>query len=652
MKRSTLALATVFYFLALVPTQRPVSAKDTWLSVRSNNFVLVGNASEKEIRQVATRLEQFRDVFSHLFPGMKFTSPVPTTVVVFKSDDSYKPFKPVADGKMVEVSGYFQPGRDVNYITLTTEKRRENPYGIIFHEYVHLLVNNTLGKTNIPPWFNEGLAEYYSTFDIEDDRKVYLGNLLYGHLELLRSTQLVPLGKLFAVDYYSLERNKHDARGIFYAESWALVHYLIQGNEGKRRKQLGAFLDLLRKSTSVETAFRQAFQTDYAGMLKELKDYIQGHSFQVQLATFEKKLVFDSDLKTVPITEAEAQAYLGDLLYHIHRPDDATAKLKQALALDSKLPAAHASLGMVLLEQKKFAEAKEQLQEAVGGNSTNHLTHYYYAYSLSREVMKEGQPVYGFPAETAQTMRAELRRAIELKPDFPESYNLLAFLNLVTGEQLDDSIAMIKRAVALSPGNEQFLFVLAQLYLRKQDFDQARKVVEPLAANGADPQIRTNAKSLLASLASIQEQIARLGAGSEVAAADLPNRPLLSVNPTGQTNTTENIDPSSYLRDALRRPAEGEMQVEGILLRIECAAKVISFVVRVGDRLLKLKTDSFENIDITTFSSDVAGEISCGSRKSENAVVVCYRPSRDARAKTDGLIRSIEFVPKDFKLKS
>ncbi len=70
---------------------------------------------------------------------------------------------------------------------------------------------------------------------------------------------------------------------------------------------------------------------------------------------------------------------------------------------------------------------------------------------------------------------------------------MLAFVNLVTGDQLDESIEMIKRAVALSPGSEEFLFVLAQLYLRKQDIEEARKVIEPLASTGADPQIRARA---------------------------------------------------------------------------------------------------------------------------------------------------------------
>lgn len=640
-KRLTVVLAIIFYSVAVLPGSHPAHAKDTWVSVRSANFFLVGNASEKDVRQVATRLEQFREVFSRLFPRTTFTSPIPTTVIVFKSDSSYKPFKPVVEGKTMALAGYFQPGREVNYITLTTEKREQNPYAVIFHEYVHLLVNNTMGRTNIPTWFNEGLAEYYSTFDIEDDQKIHLGNLIDSHIYLLRTSQLIPLDKLFAIDYYSLDRNKHDARGIFYAQSWALVHYLIQGNQGKRARQLGVFLDQLRQNIPPEKAFRQAFQSDFAAMQKELRDYIQRHSFQSQIVTLKQKLELSGEMQAAPVSEAEAFAYLGDLLFHIRRPEDAKLRLEQALELDPKLAMAHASLGMVLLQNQKFSEAKEHLKQAVAANSNNYLAHYYYAYALSREVIAEGQPVHELPAETARIMRAELTRAIELKPDFPESYHLLAFVNLVGGEQLDESIVMINRAVALSPGSEEFLFVLAQLHMRKQDFQEAQKVLEPLAATGADPQIRSRASSMMASISARQEALARFRTSRDERAGDS----------VVQMQTAVNSDPASYLRDALRKPEEGETQVQAMLVRIDCDEKGILFTLKSGVGLLRLRTASFEEIDITTFAPDVAGEITCGVRKPENPVVVSYLASVDARAKTDGTIRSLEFVPADFKLK-
>src|SRR4051794_27033728 len=93
MKRLLVPLALSFCLLLAV-SQHAVIAKDSWVGVRTKNFLLVGNAGEKDIRKVGLKLEQFREVFTHLFPQMKFNTPVPTTVVVFKSHDSYAPFKP------------------------------------------------------------------------------------------------------------------------------------------------------------------------------------------------------------------------------------------------------------------------------------------------------------------------------------------------------------------------------------------------------------------------------------------------------------------------------------------------------------------------------------------------------------------------------
>jgi hypothetical protein len=196
--RFSFFLATVLYLLAAFQCLQPASGKENWVSVRSKNFLLIGNANEKEIRQVAMRLEQFREVFSRLFAKANLKSPVPTTVVVFKSDSAYRPFKPMAN-----VSGYFQAGSDVNYITLTTESggTEQNSFTIIFHEYTHLLVNNTSG--NVPVWFNEGLAEYYSTFSITDDQKVVLGRPITNHVYLLRERKMLPLRTLFQVDHQS-----------------------------------------------------------------------------------------------------------------------------------------------------------------------------------------------------------------------------------------------------------------------------------------------------------------------------------------------------------------------------------------------------------------------------------------------------------------
>ena len=87
------------------------------------------------------------------------------------------------------------------------------------------------------------------------------------------------------------------------------------------------------------------------------------------------------------------------------------------------------------------------------------------------------------------------------------------------------------------------------------------------------------------------------------------------------------------------------------LVKIDCDAKGMVFVVRTPTGELRLSTKSFDDIELTTYSPDVKGEISCGPRKPENVVIICYLPTADKRVKSDGILKSIEFVPADFKLK-
>jgi FimV-like protein len=610
--------------------------------------LLLGNASEKDIRQVGVRLEQFREVFSRLFTTLNVNSPVPTTVIVFKNDDSYRPFKPTEN-----TAGYFQSGSDVNYITLKLVKElhsEQDPFTIIFHEYTHLLVKNTSG--NVPIWFNEGLAEYYSTFSITDDQKVVMGRPIASHVFLLRENKMLPLRTLFQVDQKSPYYSESDKQSIFYAESWALMHYLILGKDGQRVTQMGKFLELLSANVAVEQAFQQAFAMSFESMENELSAYIQRDRYPITTGSFTSKVGYDKAMQSAPMTEAEAQAYLGDLLLHSNR-NESEAYLQKALALNPDLAMANASLGMLRVRQGRADEARKSLERAVAASSQNYLIHYYYAYALSREGNRDMQTVMGFAPETAAKIRAELKLAIQLRPDFPESYSLLAFVNLVTESELDETLELLKRALATSPGRNDLVYMLAQLYLRKEDFKTARQLIDKLIVNN-DAEMRQRAQGLLAQLVSIEEQLARIQAAPEERPSGSRTSPTLrnSSDASSPPDAVENsYDPAAALRESLRRPAAGETQAQGTLVRIDCDAKGITFTVKINGSLLKFRTDSFSHVDLTSFSEDAGREVTCGPRKPEDNVVVCYLAATDPRAKIDGVIKSIEFVPPDFKLK-
>ncbi len=651
-KRALVVVLTFLLSVFAIPSAG--LAKDTWTSVRSKNFLLVGNASEKDIRNVATKLEQFREVFTRILSNAKFDTPVPTTVIVFKSKDSYKPFNPGND------AGYFQKGPDVNYITLTTDLGAQSAFSVIYHEYVHQLVDNNNG--NVPAWFNEGLAEYYSSFSMEEDRKAHLGDLIDYHLQALRDEKLLPLRTLFAVDHYSPYYNESGKRGIFYAESWALVHYLILGNKGQHVQQLGKFLQLTKANVPIETACKQAFEIDIDTLEKELKKYIQGHTFMVRVATFERKLEFDSEMKSAPLTEAEAQAYLGDLLLHTNNLNDADTRLRQALALDPKLTMAQASLGILRTRQAQFAEARKHLEDAVGGDSNNYLAHYYYAYALSREGMDANDFIQSYPPATASKMRAELKRAIELNPGFPESYSLLAFVNLVTNDQLDESIKLLKQAVNISPGRQDFDLMLGQIYLHQEKFDLAKQTLEPLLG-AKERTLQRQAKSLLDSIKSYEEQVARYKAdvANRPAATGDDGQPVLRRREDKTTTLEANqevgqpMTAADYLREALRPVEAGEERIQGLFIKMDCdnAKRIAYFIVQVGDRTYKLRATALEQIQMTAFVP-AAGEVTCGVRKTQDNVIITFRPAKDPKdlkSKIDGDAIALELVPADFQLK-
>ena len=222
-------------------------------------------------------------------------------------------------------------------------------------------------------------------------------------------------------------------------------------------------------------------------------------------------------MQAAPITEAEAQAYLGDLLLHSNRAES-ESYLKKALALDPKLAMANASMGMLRVREGKTDEALKYLEAALAANSQNYLTHYYYAFALSRQGNSDMQPVTQFAPDSASRMKEELKKAISLRPDYPESYSLLAFVNLVNGTEIDESITMLKRVLTTSPGRNDIVFMLAQLYLRKEEYKTARQMLEPLTRN-SDAQLRQQSQAMLAQLTTMEEQRARFNALNKERAA-------------------------------------------------------------------------------------------------------------------------------------
>src|SRR5207249_4069641 len=134
-----------------------------------------------------------------------------------------QPFLPQRNGRPAALRGYFHRDADGYAIAMALDEGEESS-SIVFHEYAHLLLQR--GRI-LPIWLNEGLAEYFSTFALSSrGRTADIGRPVERHVRLLRD-RFLPLTAVLSVNAQSDLYDEGERRSVFYAEAWALTHYLL-----------------------------------------------------------------------------------------------------------------------------------------------------------------------------------------------------------------------------------------------------------------------------------------------------------------------------------------------------------------------------------------------------------------------------------------
>jgi tetratricopeptide (TPR) repeat protein len=239
----------------------------------------------------------------------------------------------------------------------------------------------------IPLWLNEGLAEFYGTMQFAGGEAT-LGAPLNHYIRLLRQEEMLPLSTLFSISTNSPHYNEQEKSGIFYGQSWALVHYLMLGG-GNRQEQFRRFLSQLSRGDAPARALEDSFGMSIDAVEKGLADYLRRGEFsalRIASADPEAYAAYTAMQRT-SLTDAEANFYLGDLLFHINREADAERYFKQAIALDPKHPQAHAQLGLIYVYQRNYVEAKKHLQRATESGQS-YLIHYLYAFVVVKQFLR------------------------------------------------------------------------------------------------------------------------------------------------------------------------------------------------------------------------------------------------------------------------
>jgi tetratricopeptide (TPR) repeat protein len=475
--------------LAAFATKKP----QTWLELRSPHFILITNGDEKQARHVAQQFELIRGIFKKVYPRARVDPGEPVIILAAKDESSLKVLLPAFWEKKGQAhpDGIFVHGQEKNYVALRLDAQGDNPYHVVYHEYVHLLTN--LNLRWLPVWLSEGMAEFFASAEI-DRKGVLIGRPTRSQLTLLREHQLIPLEALFSADQSSPLYNEENKASIFYAQSWAVTHYLLVGDKGVHENQFYEYVSLLQQEMDEPEARRRAFG-DLEQLKKSIQQYLGFFSFYgIRLDAPED--VDPSQFTMREMTPAESAAVRGDFLLYTHRPVEAQALLEEALRLDPHLASAHESMGFLYYQKEDYDQAGEWFQKAVQLDSRSYLTQYYFAMLKEREF--RGRDDLG-PVE------ASLRRAIELNNQFAPAYATLASLYLRQQRRPEETLSLARRAAELEPGESGYQLNVVSALLLNRRVEEARQLAERIRSTARSAEERTGAEGLLASIRQYQE---------------------------------------------------------------------------------------------------------------------------------------------------
>lgn len=451
----------IFVVLSLAAVVAPAFAEPRWIRVDTPNFIVIGASSERQLANIGAEFEGFREALTHLLSQTAVSSPVPTVVIAFPNETTFEPFRPRYHGTTVNVGGLYASQASINYILLGPP-HGDDDLRSLFHEYTHLVIRNT--SPGIPLWLDEGLAEYYSSFQVDDKgRSVLVGRPIDSHLQTLRRDAWLPLPALLATSRSSPQYNENARRSVFYAESWALVHLLLQGTPD-RSTRLAGYVERVLDGMPQSDAWAEAFAND--DVFGALHLYVQ----RPVLAS--RHYVMSTPIGEVratqaDLTESARETLFGEVMIALGDKDHARAHFARASQLD---PASfRAAFGM------SEASISEQPHATL-----SRAPDWFEAYMTAADIFANGVPAEGPDRLTAL---AALDRVLAVRGDLLNALYMGGILDDVTGRDPPRGLEYLRRVHRAVPARDDYSLAFAEGLARSGDFANAKAVTEDVIAH-------------------------------------------------------------------------------------------------------------------------------------------------------------------------
>ncbi|MFN7919299.1 MAG: hypothetical protein U0Q16_04335 [Bryobacteraceae bacterium] len=587
----------------------PLSAADPkWLKVKSPNFELFTTAGERKGRDTIQHFEKVRGFFQQAM-SIK-GSPLPVRIIQFGSEKEYQPFQISA-----AAAAYYLGGHDTDYIVLGPAGQ----YQAVVHEYVHLLVRHS--GLELPTWYNEGLADFYSTLTPVGN-KIRVGEFLPGRVVELMENKWIPMDALWQAGHDSPYYNEKNRAGLFYSQSWALTHMLTLGDGYRERNT--EFTKRIASGMSTEKAIAEVWSKSPQDIQKAVESYVRQRLIKVAMYDLELEGLAEKPAAD-PATPFEVSLELAILAMHTNRRQTAEIELERLMQENPERFEPVEALGYLRWRNNDNEKARQYFAKAfdLGAKSPKLLWDY-----ARFEMNGRGDP--------ARTTKI-LERVLEAEPGNLEA-RLALGQEYIRWDRHGVALVTLRQIRRVKPEMAYRLFYsLAYSGSKNKLWDEAARDAERAIAQAKDAVERERAQNLLA-------YIKTRGEPQMVAVpqeAPVVQRRSATVVQEAPPPDSEDARPK-VLRRRDEDPNELTVVAEGKFAHLECLDKFArARVTLASGRSVQLLFRDPEKIKITGAGSGTI-DLSCGPQPGKK-VKVRYAPMPDVKLGTAGEVREIAF---------
>jgi Tfp pilus assembly protein PilF len=448
-RRRSLLLAHLMFVLLL---GRTFAGEKPWIEVDSPHFRVLSDGSDRDARRVAHEFEQMRAVLADHFPNFRLESGAPFLILAAHDENTAKKLAPqLWKVKGAKPAGYFQHGWEKQFAMVRLDTVAPDTYHVVYHEYVHTVLH--INFRWLPLWLDEGFAEFYGNSRFEQN-KTLIGapTTLYGDLQ---RQALIPIDTLLTVTQRSPYYHDQNKVQLFYAEAWALVHFVTFGPGMLGTTKLTEFNNLLQQGMEQKKAFQQVFG-DTAELQKKLDEYVHHAAFTTAVIKSPPR-IDEKGFAVRTLSTAETESQLGS--YHLwsYQLPEARQYIEQAVKDDPKLGFAHENMGFLDFREGKDEEALREFSLAYELDNSLYLSLFY-------KTMLSGITRSEKPADQA-SLHDALLKTLDLNRQFAPAYVDLALLDIRQGKY-SDALGVARRAEQLEPARAGYHLLSGQILLR------------------------------------------------------------------------------------------------------------------------------------------------------------------------------------------